>query len=146
MDTRILLLGLGLALFGAACGRSGGKPDLAAKPTESLTSQFEIARPIEPPQIRTVPASSDGALELLGIHPASATLQGHPAHLLQVRCTFDHPLEGDVVARFLGSKGVQLGRTQQHIKTDGSPKELEFRIAASIPTGDIVSIQLKLPQ
>jgi hypothetical protein len=42
--------------------------------------------------------------------------------------------------------GVERGQTQQHIKTDGSPTELEFTVPPAIPIGDIVSIHLKLPE
>lgn len=143
MHTRILLLGI--ALSGAACGRLGGKPGLPAKTTETTPPRPEASRPAQPTRIRTVPASSDGALELLGIHPFSAILHDHPGHILRVPCTFDHPLEGDVIARFLDAKGMERGRAQQHIKTDGSPKELEFKIGASFRIGDIESVHLKLP-
>lgn len=146
MKTKTLFLGLCIALFCAACGRSGSTADLAPKPTEAISSKSEIIKKAQQPQIRTIAATSNGTLEVLGIHPGSATLQDHPTHLLRVSCTFDHPLEGDVVARFLDATGVERGRTQQHIKTDGSPKELEFKIHASIPVGDIVSIHLKLPE
>jgi hypothetical protein len=146
MKSHPMVLGAFSLLLTAACSRAGQKVAPPRPPIEQAQPPSKPTPKPPPAEARSIPASSEGALSILGIHPVSATLLERPSHLLRLSCTFDHSLEGEVVARFLDGSGKERGRSQEHIKTDGTSGVLEFKIPGSVPMSEIASVHLKLPE
>lgn len=129
-------------LLGIGCGRK----DEAPKPAPRNAPPAK-QRPQPPSQEeRTITASSEGALGILGLHPVAAKLREKPTRAVLVRCAFDHPLEGDVVVRFLDKAGIERGQVQQHIHAKESEAVLEFKVPGSAPLSEITSIHFSLPK
>jgi hypothetical protein len=141
-----LALGAFSMLLASACNRAEQKEGLLESHNTQVPTQSKPIQKPTRPDVRSIPASSDGALSILGIHPVSATLMEHPSHLLRLSCTLDHLVEGDLVARFLDGAGKERGRSQMHIKAQRSSVVLEFKIPSAVPIEDIASVQLNLPE